>query len=105
MRSEAELLEAAERYFLPTYARSPFILDHGKGVELFDTEGRRYLDFIAGIAVNALGYADEGTLAALAEQAPRLIHTSNLFHTLPGIELAEALVRSSFADRIFFTNS
>ncbi|GAC1356587.1 MAG: aspartate aminotransferase family protein [Herpetosiphon sp.] len=100
-----QLIADAERYFVPTYGSRTLVLDHGQGAEVWDSEGRRYLDFVAGIAVNALGHADPTTLAVLQEQAPRLIHTSNLFLTAPGIELARLLVETSFADKVFFCNS
>ena len=94
-----------QRYILQTYARPDFVLDRGDGVYLFDTNGRRYLDCVAGIAVNALGYGDGQVARAIAEQASRLIHTSNLYYTRPAGELARLLVERSFADRVFFSNS
>lgn len=90
---------------LGLYKRAPIELVRGEGVELFDADGRRYLDFTAGIAVNALGYGDEGLRAALHAAADGLIHTSNLFRTAPGEQLAARLVELSFADKIFFCNS
>src|SRR5438132_453966 len=77
----------------------------GEGVHLYDSEGKRYLDFLAGIAVNVLGYGDADVLRALEEQAARLIHLSNLFHTEPHALLARDLCEKSFADRVFFCNS
>jgi predicted acetylornithine/succinylornithine family transaminase len=77
----------------------------GRGLELFDAEGRRYLDFTSGIAVNALGYGDPGLQAALHAAADGLLHVSNLFRTAPGETLAAKLVARSFADRVFFCNS
>ncbi|OYV68118.1 MAG: hypothetical protein B7Z72_08650 [Gemmatimonadetes bacterium 21-71-4] len=77
----------------------------GEGVYLFDREGKRYLDFVAGIAVNALGYSDAGLRSALHHAADGLIHTSNLYHTAPGEALARKLVERSFASRVFFCNS
>jgi acetylornithine/N-succinyldiaminopimelate aminotransferase len=94
-----------QHYMLQTYQRPDFVLDHGEGVYLFDTEGRRYLDCVAGIAVNALGYGDPDVARAITEHASGLIHTSNLYHTRPGGELARLLVESSFADRVFLSNS
>ena len=105
MTDSSQLVANAEKYFVPVYGRPPFVLDHGRGAEVWDTEGRRYLDFVAGIAVNALGYADPGTIAALAEQAPKLIHSSNLYYTAPAVELARLLADSCFADKVFFCNS
>lgn len=93
-------------YILQTYPRPDFVLERGEGVYLYDTAGRRYLDFVAGIAVNALGYGDPEIARTIAAQATRLIHVSNLYHTVPGGELARALVESSPAfDRVFFCNS
>jgi acetylornithine/N-succinyldiaminopimelate aminotransferase len=94
-----------QQYILQTYGRPEFVLDHGEGVYLFDTEGRRYLDCVAGIAVNALGYGDKDVARAIAEGASGLIHTSNLYHTRSAGELARQLVEHSFADRVFFSNS
>ena len=93
------------RYILQTYQRPNFVLERGEGCYLFDTEGRRYLDCVSGIAVNALGYGDLQVVKAIADQAALLIHTSNLYHTRPGTELAKLLVEHSFADKVFFTNS
>ncbi len=91
---------------LQVYPRPDFVLERGEGVYLYDTNGRRYLDFVAGIAVNALGYGDAEIASTIAEQATRLIHVSNLYHTVPGGELAQMLVASSPAfDRVFFSNS
>ena len=90
---------------LPTYAREDIAFIRGEGVWLFDEAGERYLDFAAGIAVNALGHAHPALVAALGEQASRLWHTSNLYR-IPGQErLARRLVDASFADTVFFTNS
>ena len=90
---------------LGLYKRAPIELVRGEGVELFDADGRRYLDFTAGIAVNALGYGDEGLRAAIHAAADGLVHTSNLFRTAPGEQLAARLVELSFADKVFFCNS
>ncbi len=91
---------------LGTYRRAPMEFVRADGVRLFDAEGKSYLDFAAGIAVNALGYNDAGVNAAIAEAvATGLIHTSNLFRTAPGELLADKLVAASFADRVFFCNS
>lgn len=100
-----QLIADADRYFVKAYVRPSFVLSHGQGVEVWDSEGQRYLDFVAGVAVNALGHSDPATVAALQEQAPKLIHASNLYWTEPGIELARLLIESCFADKIFFCNS
>ena len=90
---------------LGVYKRAPMTLTHGRGVELFDADGRAYLDFVSGIAVNALGYGDPGLTAALQAAATGLVHTSNLYRTEPGEALARFLVERSFASAVFFCNS
>ena len=100
-----EIIELESRYIVHTYRRPPFVVERGDGMYLHDLEGRKYLDFVAGIAVNALGYGDGGILGALCEQARKLVHVSNLYHMIPHVLLAEALVQKSFADRVFFCNS
>ncbi|HEU4563537.1 MAG TPA: acetylornithine/succinylornithine family transaminase [Gemmatimonadaceae bacterium] len=91
---------------LPIYKRPAVELVRGEGVELFDDAGRAYLDFVSGIAVNALGYGDAALADAMrAAMESGVLHTSNLYHTAPARELAEALVSRSFADRAFFCNS
>jgi len=102
----AELIQAEHQYLLQSYVRADFVIERGEGVYLYDSEGRRYLDFVAGIAVNALGYGDRDVLKAINDQAERLIHVSNLYHTQPAIELAKLLVQSSPAfAKAFFCNS
>jgi predicted acetylornithine/succinylornithine family transaminase len=88
-----------------TYKRAPVEFVGGEGVHLIDRDGKRYLDFVSGIAVNALGYGDAGLQAALHAAADGLVHTSNLYKTAPGEELARLLVARSFADKVFFCNS
>ncbi|MDF1749736.1 MAG: aspartate aminotransferase family protein [Alphaproteobacteria bacterium] len=88
-----------------TYARSPIAMERGEGVYLWDTKGRRYLDFYAGIAVNSLGHAHPHLVKALQDQAAKLWHTSNLYTIPEGERLAKRLTEHSFADRVFFTNS
>lgn len=100
-----EIMDAENKYLVPTYARPPFVLTHGEGVYVYDAQGKRYLDMAAGIAVNALGYNDPMLVSALQEAATGLLHTSNLFYTAPQVELAKALVEKSFADRVFFANT
>ncbi|MBO9361733.1 MAG: aspartate aminotransferase family protein [Thermoflexus sp.] len=104
MDAEA-LIALAEQVLAPTYRRPPILFTHGEGMYVYDVNGRRYLDFVAGIAVCALGHADPGVAQVVAEQARRLVHLSNLYHTEPHLRLAEALVAHSFADRVFFCNS
>ncbi|NLF63483.1 MAG: acetylornithine transaminase [Chloroflexi bacterium] len=100
-----EIISAERRYLVQTYVRPDMVLSHGEGCTLWDCDGRRYLDFMAGIAVVALGHADAEWAAAVQAQAGRLAHVSNLFHTAPHVELARRLVENSFADRVFFGNS
>lgn len=90
---------------LGLYKRAPMEFVRGDGVELFDSEGRAYLDFTAGIGVNALGYGDEGLREAMHAAVDGLIHVSNLFRTPPGEQLAARLVELSFAEKVFFCNS
>jgi predicted acetylornithine/succinylornithine family transaminase len=98
-------VDTAESPLLGNYKRAPAHFVDGSGVYLIDATGRRYLDFVSGIAVNALGYADPGLKQALHAAADGLVHVSNLYETLPGEQLAAALVERSFADKVFFCNS
>ncbi|MEI2607646.1 MAG: aminotransferase class III-fold pyridoxal phosphate-dependent enzyme [Candidatus Promineifilaceae bacterium] len=100
-----ELLALAEKYLVPTYARPQIVFTHGEGAYLYDDAGNRYLDFVAGIAVNALGHADPAWAQVVAEQATQLIHLSNLYHNVPQLLLAQKLVENSFADKLFFSNT
>lgn len=98
-------IETAEQVLATTYSRQSVVFEKGSGTTLWDTEGRTYTDFLAGIAVCNLGHAHPAVQAALAEQAGKLLHVSNLFYTRPQVELGQWLVRHSFADRVFFCNS
>jgi acetylornithine/N-succinyldiaminopimelate aminotransferase len=104
---QSEAARQADRdYILQTYVKPPFVIERGEGAYLYDTEGRRYLDFVSGIAVNALGYGDPEVTQVIAEQAAKLIHVSNLYLTAPAGELARMMVEHSPAfDRVFFSNS
>jgi predicted acetylornithine/succinylornithine family transaminase len=97
--------ELEKQLLVPTYQRATPVFVHGKGVFLFDSTGKQYLDFASGIAVAALGHSDPEWVSAVTDQANKLTHISNLFHTTPHIELAQRLVANSFADRVFFSNS
>ncbi|MEW9625575.1 acetylornithine/succinylornithine family transaminase [Rhodanobacter geophilus] len=100
------LIDLGQRYWLPVYKPRELVLDRGAGARLWDTEGRDYVDFGAGIAVNALGHQDPDLLAALTAQAHKLWHASNVFYTEPPLRLAEELVNASgFAERVFLCNS
>lgn len=98
-------INEAEQALLHTYNRYPIVLDHGEGVTLYDTDGKRYLDFFAGIGVQGLGYGNEKYNQELKSQIDKLCHTSNLFYNVPAIEAAEKLCAVSEMDRVFFTNS
>jgi len=100
-----EIRAMDQEYVLQTYARAPFVLERGEGCRVYDSEGKAYLDFVSGIAVNALGYGDPDVLRTIAEQSARLIHVSNLYLTQPQAELAKMLVELSFADKVYFCNS
>jgi len=97
--------EMEQAYVVQTYSRAPFVLSHGEGVYLYDSDGKRYLDLVSGIAVNALGHGDPELVGAITTQTARLIHVSNLYHTEPQAKLARMLVERSFGDRVFFCNS
>ena len=101
-----EQIAALERqYLLQTYARYPVVLHHGKGVFLFDIEGKKYLDFVSGIGVNALGHAHPRIVKAIRDQAAKLIHVSNLYYHEYQGPLAEKLCKLSGLNRAFFSNS
>jgi predicted acetylornithine/succinylornithine family transaminase len=97
--------EAARDAVLHTYKRGPAEMARGEGVFLIDTDGNRYLDFVSGIAVNALGYSDAGLVATMQEASQGLVHTSNLYWTAPAARLAATLTERSFAAKVFFCNS
>jgi acetylornithine/N-succinyldiaminopimelate aminotransferase len=97
--------ELEQKFYMRIINRLPVTLVRGKGARVWDTEGKEYLDFVAGSAVNSLGHCHPVVVNALTEQAKTLIHTSNLFYTIPQIQLAELLVGNSCLDRVFFCNS
>ena len=103
--SNADLADRASKVYTPNYQPAPIVFAHGDGVWLTDVDGRRYLDFAAGIAVCALGHNHPAMTRALTEQAGKLLHVSNLFLNEPAVKLAETLVRLSFGDRVYFGNS
>lgn len=105
METMKEYIDQAEKDLLHTYNRYQVVLDRGDGVYLYDMEGKKYLDFCAGIAVFALGYHNERYNAALKEQIDKLIHTSNYYYNAPAISAAKKLKKVSGMDRVFFTNS
>ena len=105
MESMKNYIEDAEAALLHTYNRFQVVLDKGEGVYLYDMEGKKYLDFCAGIAVFALGYGNKIYNDALKEQIDKVIHTSNYYYNIPAIEAAKKLKKISGMDRVFFTNS
>ncbi|NLT43734.1 MAG: aminotransferase class III-fold pyridoxal phosphate-dependent enzyme, partial [Anaerolineae bacterium] len=105
MSLREEVIALESQHIMQTYRRANFVLDRGEGVYLFDTDGRRYLDFSAGIAVNALGYGDPEVMEVIRDQAAHYFHVSNLYHSEPMARLAKTLTDLSFADRVFFCNS
>ena len=105
MEETGQKIEEAEQHLLHTYNRYPVILDRGEGVHLYDTNGKCYLDFCAGIAVQALGYGNEEYKTALKNQIDKLTHTSNYYYNEPSIEAAKKVTKAAGMERIFFTNS
>jgi predicted acetylornithine/succinylornithine family transaminase len=101
----SELIKDSQTFIMNTYARQPLVLVKGRGTRVFDSEGKEYLDFVAGVATVNLGHCHPRVVVALQKQAQRLMHVSNHFHIEPQINLAKALVKNSFADRVFFCNS
>ncbi|NGZ96930.1 MAG: acetylornithine transaminase [Nitrospira sp. WS110] len=100
-----ELKDDAATYLMQTYSRQPISIARGRGAKVYDLEGREYIDFVGGIAVNVLGHGHPDLVQAIQRQAAQLIHTSNLYYTEPQVRLARLLVDHSFADRVFFCNS
>lgn len=101
-----EIIEMDSKYYMNTFgARMPVCFAYGKGMKLFDVEGREYYDFLGGIAVNALGYSHPALVEAVKTQAEKLIHCSNLYYIESQAKLAKLLVENSCADRVFFANS
>lgn len=100
-----QVIDTAEKYYLPCFGRQKLVLDHGKGAHVWDKSGREYIDFLAGIAVNSLGYAHPAQVKAIAEQAGKLCHCSNIFYTEIQAQAAQLVCEVSGMDRVFFTNS
>ena len=105
MSSYEEIVEREQRYLVHTYARYPLAIAKGKGVFVYDVEGRRYLDLVGGLGVNALGHAHPRIVKAIREQAARVIHVSNLYYHEYQGALAERLTAAAGLDRVFFSNS
>jgi acetylornithine/N-succinyldiaminopimelate aminotransferase len=105
MMTTQEWINLSDRYIMSTYKRFPVVLTRGLGVHVWDSDGRCYLDLVAGIAVCALGHAHPTVVGAIKEQAENLFHVSNLYHIAPQILLARLLVENSPFDKVFFCNS
>lgn len=100
-----EIMELTEKYIMKTYGRLPLALVKGQGTRVWDADGKEYLDFVGGIAVNALGHCPPAVVEAVSKQVQTLIHVSNLYHIKPQARLAELLVENSCCDKAFFCNS
>ncbi len=105
MEHKEKIMEQAEEAVLHAYNRFPVVFDRGEGVYLYDTDGKKYLDFAAGIAVQSLGYHYPGYDEAIKAQVDKLLHTSNLYYNVPAMEAAQKLVKASGMSKVFFTNS
>lgn len=100
-----ELKSQEQQYVMPTYGRFPIALDHGQGAQLWDVEGKRYIDLASGIGVNCLGYNHPVLTHAIEEQIHKLMHVSNLFTTAPMVQTAKTLVTATGMGKVFFANS
>ena len=100
-----EIIELNKKFVMHTYSPIPLVIDKGKGVKVWDKEGKEYLDFISGIGVNAIGHSHPKILKAIKEQSEKLLHCSNLYYIEPQVKLAKKLCHLSFADKVFFSNS
>lgn len=100
-----KILEESSHYVMNTYNRLPLVLRKGRGIKVWSADGKEYLDFVGGIAVNVLGHCHPKVVVAIQKQAQRLLHVSNLYYNEPQIRLAKMLVEHSFADKAFFCNS
>jgi predicted acetylornithine/succinylornithine family transaminase len=100
-----KILEESSHYVMNTYTRSPLVLRKGRGAKVWSADGKEYLDFVGGIAVNVLGHCHPKVVVAIQKQAQRLLHVSNLYYNEPQIRLAKLLVEHSFGDKVFFCNS
>jgi acetylornithine/N-succinyldiaminopimelate aminotransferase len=105
MMKQEEIFQADKDYYMPVFARYPMVLSHGEGPYVYDLCGKRYIDFLAGIAVNVLGHAHPKLVAAIAEQAGKLIHCSNLYYTEVQATLVKKLAKAAGMDKVFLANS
>lgn len=99
------VIEQYDKYVMPTYGRQPVVFVKGEGCYLFDEAGEAYLDFVAGLSINNLGHCHPAVVAAVQQQVGELIHTCNLYYTLPGAELARLISELSLGGKVFFSNS
>ena len=100
-----QVVELDKKYFMPVFSRYQLVLSHGEGPYVFDTDGKKYIDFLAGIAVNVLGHGHPALVKAVCQQAGKLIHCSNLYYTEPQVQLIEKLAELSGMDKVFIANS
>ena len=98
-------MQVSEEYILHTYNRFPVVVDHGEDVYIYDTDGNKYLDFAAGIAVSGLGYSNERYKQALKNQIDKLMHISNLYYHVPMMEAGRKVIEATGMEKVFFTNS
>lgn len=103
--TDKEYMLQGEQYLVHTYNRFPVVIERGEGVYVYDVNGKKYLDFAAGIAVSALGYSNNEYKDALKEQIDKIMHTSNLYYNVPAVEAAKKVVEASGLEKVFFTNS
>ena len=103
--TDKEYMLQGEQYLVHTYNRFPVVIERGEGVYVYDVNGKKYLDFAAGIAVSALGYSNDEYKDALKEQIDKIMHTSNLYYNVPAVEAAKKVVEASGLEKVFFTNS
>jgi len=101
----SDIIADSQKYLMNTYGRQPLVLIKGRGMKVYDSDGREYLDFVSGVAVNNLGHCHPRVVVALQKQAQRLMHVSNHYHNEPQINLAKMLAQNSFGDKVFFCNS
>lgn len=101
----SDIISDSQKYIMNTYSRQPLVLVKGRGMKVYDSDNREYLDFVAGIAVNNLGHCHQRVVTAIQKQAQRLIHVSNHYYNEPQMNLARLLVQHSFANKVFFCNS
>jgi acetylornithine/N-succinyldiaminopimelate aminotransferase len=100
-----QYIKEENKYLMHTYSRLPVCFVRGRGTRLWDVEGKEYLDLVSGLGVISIGHSHPAIVETIEEQARKLTHTSNLFYTLPQIELAEMLTTISFGEKCFFANS